>query len=202
MLKNAYQLIAVLTFAGWIGAANATLLGTYNEAGDASNLFASAQNAGSDIAAISGSMDSDSGDIFSFSLSNAYTIDFAVTSNFDPVLFLWDSLGNGIVANDDLIGLQSGFTSTLAAGSYALGICSFSCDSLGTGDLWDPGFSIGDHLPPAGYGTAIDVLGFAALGNGFTSYTISLTANVPEPGTIFLLGLGFAGLGFILRKKA
>lgn len=174
-----YAAFAVAAFASQ--AASAT---TFTEIGDAGQTLATVQTVTGGTTSIVGSLRAgDPADVYKFGWAGG-TFEASTSTDFDPMLYVFDSTGQKLAFNDD-----SGFTAqsfisiNLAAGTYLLGI-----------DNW-----------PTNYDGNLS--GFGASGNGNGNYTISVSSTasvsaVPEPSVIALLGLGLFGLGMSRRRKA
>ena len=106
----------------------------------------------------------------------------------DPQLFLFDALGNGIIANDDLFGssqatLPSSRSLTLTPGIYYLGISSFDRDPVSAGGEIFADSSANGILAPTGPGGTSPLTGFAGDSQTTGGYVIALTGatTVPKP---------------------
>lgn len=133
----------------------------------------------------------------------------------DPQLFLFDSNGLGICANDNLFGpleatLPEGRCSLVEPGFYYLGISSFDYDPISSnGDIF-PGRGVPSEavVGPTGTGGDSPLIGFTGTSQFSGRYTISLFGtqtgpqSVPEHDSILgLLLLGALGATSQLRNK-
>jgi hypothetical protein len=151
-------------------------------------------------------------DLYSFIVGATSTFRATVTgSASDPLvdsqLFLFDSMGKALKANDDRSAtntLSRINTITLAAGTYFLGISSFDYDPTNaSGNFLFPNAQLGQRNPIS---QADQLLaGWAprsaktSPGGGYT-ITIDTTKKVPTPA--LLPGLAALGFGAIRKRKA
>jgi hypothetical protein len=129
------------------------------------------------------------------------------------MLFLFDSTGLGITANDDASGslVTSRLTATLSPGTYLIAIADCCRVPTATSDIdgrmWRLFTGVGQTSPdgPGAAGTLNGWLDLATLMTptaGTSPYQISFSAaTVPEPGTCVLLGLGLAGMSMRRRSR-
>lgn len=203
----------------------------YAETGDAGDLPATAQMvaglANTPLDRITGQLTLSSGisdgDMFQIFISNPMTFSANTTTfvaganNFDTQLFLFDSNGRGVYANDD--SPNGGAQSTLPAGSgfvTTAGTYFLLIDGSGrypvnaSGQLIFPNFNDGTTDPstvvgPTGAGGASPVAGFSGNSNEAGNYSIALTGAqfvvVPEPSTIVAVGSGLAVLVLARRRR-
>lgn len=174
------KLVTAATFIAATLAVQASFAGVFNEVGDAGQTLATTQMVSGGTTAIVGSLGSgDGADVYKFDW-NGGTFQASTSTNFDPMLFVFDSNGMKLAFNDDSFSLESFVSISLTPGTYLLGIDNYSYNYDG------------------------NLSGFAGLENGYGNYTITLseTAAVPEPSVVALLGLGLFGLSMSRRRKA
>jgi hypothetical protein len=177
------KLVIAAAFIAATLASQASFAAVYTETADAGQTLTTTKTVGAGTTSIVGSLGTgDFADVYKFGW-NGGTFQASTSSNFDPMLFVFNSTGTKLAMNDDWFGFQSFISINLAAGTYLLGINN-CCDN---------------------YNGNLD--GFGTSGNGYGNYTISLSSTaavsaVPEPSVVALLGLGLFGLGMSRRRKA
>lgn len=131
--------------------------------------------------------------------------------NIDTELGIWDASGSLLASDDDSgTGLFSSITISLDAGVYFLGSSEFNAwfgdDFRISGprfERWESG-SISLNINDT-FAAASDADGkrwTATPENAYFRVEVSETTEVPEPGTLTLIALGIAGLGFARRKAS
>ncbi len=196
------------------------------DAGDlpATAQIVSGQPAGTPLTGITGALTLTNGiseaDMFEISITgttgfSASTTAFvAGSNNFDTQLFLFDSAGKGVAANDDAA--SGGSQSSLTPGTLVPGLYYLLIDGSGRypvsskGALIFPNLTDGTTDPTGTYGpnspTAV-IAGYTGNSNEGGKYSIAITgaqfvpAVVPEPGSVAAVLAGVAGLAFLARSR-
>ena len=147
-------------------------------------------------------------DMYGFSVSQAgnYFFDTFGSDIFDPQLFLFDSIGNGLYWNNDASitpsTTQSSFATTLGVGNYFIAFSFYGVDpDDGIGLIFD---TLNSNEGPALAGSGAVAQWVDAFGQTIwdrTAYSINI--HVPEPGAL-ALSLAALGLlaGFSRRRQA
>jgi hypothetical protein len=185
---------------------------TFAEIGDAPALGGQVASGVGTLDAITGTLsDENDVDVFRFRIDSPATFRAETFSPLDSQLFLFNSDGIGIAANDDQsASLDAGFQagdalySTLPVGEYLLAISAFDVDPTAQGALIFPNTAKG-FLGPVGAtgpGAAFAVDDWATGGLFSGNYRIELigVAFVPEPETLPLCLAGLVALA--LQKRA
>jgi hypothetical protein len=203
---------------------------TWAEVGDAGQTLATAQvtvgNLTDSLVAITGNISSASDhDLFEIRITNGAT--FSATTVATPgtlddnQLFLFNSAGIGVYANDDSGGLGANYAraalpaggapTTLTPGLYYLLIDASLSYPVSSAGLIFPNFTL-TSVPvvastavdgPTGVGGASPLSGYTGTAASFGTYTIDLTgagvAIVPEPTSFVLLTTGVLGIFTVSR---
>jgi len=217
--------IAVLALISMGPAVAATI---YGEVGDAGDLLLNAQVVAPGaipldhiLGSLSGT--NDNADMFSILLAGGKTFSatttLSLTANFfDTELFLFDSTGRGVYANDD--DLNSPPQSTLPAnisftpnvsGIYYLviaGSAYLPTNASGfifpvSGGFLDQSGGVQGTVGPTGPGGASPLTAWSSISSERGAYDIALTGvltSVPEPSTGLLIGAGIGTLGVLRRR--
>ncbi|MFT4172560.1 MAG: DVUA0089 family protein [Rhodocyclaceae bacterium] len=172
--------------------AQATLIretGVYREVGDAGYSLATAQKLPSGTTSIIGTLTGV--DVYRFDWAGG-NFTASTSTNFDPMLFLYDLAGSVLAFNDDSgWSLEASLSLSLGAGSYLLAISPFGYNYNG---------------PLSGFANAGIVQGGAAyrinLGTATAAAPAAAVSAVPEPMSLALVGLGLVGLFAVRRKQA
>lgn len=164
-----------------ISSANAV---TFVEKNDAGYSALTSQFVDKKADKINGSLkNNDSIDMFAFNWGGG-VFSASTASNFDPMLFLFNSTGTKLAFNDDRNGLQSYLNLNLNKGKYLLAINQFSHNYDG---------QIG------GFANAPAFRG--QNGNYSITFNRAVEGKVPEPASLGLLGIAALGVAFARRRK-
>lgn len=169
---------------------------------------------GTSITSISGRLGG-AADLFQFyspgGLFSATTVGQPGTLD-DTQLFLFNSAGFGLLANDDASGTRrSTISTTLSAGLYFLGISSYDYDPVSRG----PGVRLREIFPdppyaelngPTGFGGSRPLETWRGEIYGSGTYRIALSGaqvvGVPEPASVMgLLAFGALGAASFRQRK-
>jgi hypothetical protein len=131
----------------------------------------------------------------------------------DPQLFLFDSFGRGVYANDDnsfssQSTLASASFSPTESGFYYLAISSFGYDPMSADGKIFPDDLSGEAFAPTGVGGDSPLIGFEGTSTSSGRYTIALTGvqtgaeSVPEPtSAMSMLAIGAWAMVSHLKNK-
>lgn len=218
--KNKWLPIAALA----LGAATSGhAAAVYNEVGDAGQLPGTAQTVFGTgaLGAIRGTLDAGTADLFAIYLTAGTAFSATTTASsfdynfFDSVLYLFDSTGHGLIANDDdgdVGGSQSTLTSYIptVTGLYYLAITGASyTPANGTSAIFPSLFGAGGNVA-ANPGSG-PLNNWISTTSEFGDYEIILTganavapaaSDVPEPGSLLLAGAALGAAGLIRRRKS
>ncbi len=209
---------------------------TITEVGDAGQLLLTAQSAnsmpgGTALTNIYGAIGTGDADLYKIYLTGGQTFSATTTLSFsanafDTQLFLFDSAGIGVYANDDSEDSppQSTLPASISLTPSASGIYYLAISGSGylplssggfifpvTGGLLDQSGGIQNAVGPTGPGGALALNGWSSTSSEVGDYDIALTgaqflpsqeAAVPEPSAVALTGLGLAVLGLALRRRS
>jgi hypothetical protein len=207
VLRSAVLAACVL---GGVAAASAA---TVAEVGDAGESLLTAQALPAGTTQVTGAVTANNADMFKFGWAGG---NFDVNTNGSPIdtqLFLFDSFGFGIRADDDS---GDGFNSllsiaNLAAGAYFLAVTEYGYEpSSPAGFIFPEG---GENVGPTGLGGGQALSGWgqrAAEGAG--DYVINFRVGtsiipgpndrpLPEPHTLMLVALGLLGAAAIRKRR-
>jgi len=180
------------------------------ELGDAGYLTGTAQTVAAGTTQING-LGGTNGDIDMFRFTwGGGDLTMSTSGSGDPALYLFNSAGIGLVANDDIsLGdYRSQIeVSGLAAGDYFVAIQTCCYAPLSNSGAIFFGAVGPGQVAANGPGAANPMTGWAYLGIpgvGTDPYTISFSAasEIPEPGTLALAGLAIAGLAASRRRRS
>jgi hypothetical protein len=205
----------------------------YSETGDAGQSLSSAQfvnlqPGGTALDAIRGVLDAGDADIFAIYLTGGRTFSATTTASsllfntFDTQLFLFNSSGVGVYANDDdpssppqstlpaaisLTPSASGIYYLAISGSGYLPVSSGGFIFPVSGGLLDPSGGSSGAVGPTGPGGSSLLSGWFSTSSESGGYEIILTGaqflpdtGVPEPSTGLLLGAGLTVLVFFRKR--
>jgi hypothetical protein len=215
MNNKALAILAIFLASGPVQAATTT----FAETSDAGELLSSAQiintqPAQTDLTTITGSLTAgiDNADLFQIFLSGGQTFSATTvtgSSIADTQLYLFDSSGLGIYANDDdndagsllsTLPANLSFTPT-SSGVYYLAVSGFNYNpTSASGSIFD--LTSAPVVGPTGPGGGASLSGWTNVNADNTgSYTITLTGSqfVPEPSPLLALIAG--ALVIVARKK-
>ncbi len=240
MKINRFKWLAAMSGLGFLLAAAPVRAAAFTEIDDAGesllNAVAVTSAQSMPLESISGALFGDAdlfkifligGQTFSATTTSSKTADIPVNQAagipidvvIDPKIFLFDELGNGVYANDDLFGSvqstllsgPSGFSPT-ASGIYFLGISGTGLEAFSANGQIFPSEPFDQIAGPTGPGGGSPLTGFVGdRTNSSGNYTISLTgaqtiaaapvdpaASVPEPA----MTLGLLVMGSLIISKS
>ncbi|WP_009630164.1 DVUA0089 family protein [Synechocystis sp. PCC 7509] len=221
-MKQFISAIPVLLAVVYAGQAQAVTFAEISDAGDNLNTAQVIPSGAFSLDSISGTLFENDADLFKIFLTGGQTFS-ATTRNAqtdqipiddllgiptelaaDPQLFLFDSAGRGVYANDDSFGsLQptlssSGFSPT-EAGIYYLAISSSGYNPVSNGTSIFPDATGGEVLPNNSNFVLTDFVGTSNT-NGRYDIALSGAKAVPEPTSILGI-LSLSAWGAVRRMK-
>jgi hypothetical protein len=192
----------------------AAFAATYVEIPDAGETLATAQTVAGGTDKITGNVANSSADLFKFGWGGGAFYVNTVGTAWDSQLFLFDSTGAGVQGNDDGVAFAGPAylqLASLAAGTYYLGISGYDWDPYSASGIM---FQSSPFSPLYGPLNGTEALASWGGGSGGGDYEINFrqftgqqgdpnpVGSVPDAGaTLGFLGLGFAGLAAIRRRK-
>ncbi len=212
-----FRYILAVSLLGGIGSA-----GVFTEIGDAGDLPGTAQwvfGSGS-LTKISGNLTASDADMYAIWITGGGT--FSATTygdpDFDSQLFLFNSSGMGVYANDDAneyslhAALPAGHALTpMTPGIYYLAFTRYNRDPVSSGGLIFPDFPWEGVFGPTESGGEYPISGYTSFNYSGAAYEITLTGAefiqgpptpaIPGPAATLLVGGGLLVLGLLRRLR-
>ena len=161
----------------------------YFETGDAGTTAETANYFPWDTATIVGAThENDGADVYGFEWAGGFFQADTIGSDFDTMLALFDESGGLLLFNDDFGSMFSQISKELDPGNYFLGISNYANNYMG---------EMRYYLEEGIEGTyQINKTVAAPI-----APQLPITADVPEPASIALVMIGFAGIMLNRRRK-